>query len=67
MMNIGARAVETTDDVRSILESRFIAFAELLDCVRVARAADDWELVERAGTALLDAPPAAPGVRCRPW
>jgi len=52
-MNEDARPVETLDHVRSILDSGVAYFPELLDCVAVARAANDWDLVERAGTALL--------------
>ncbi|MFZ4720843.1 MAG: hypothetical protein ACOYMR_15565 [Ilumatobacteraceae bacterium] len=38
------RSISTVDDVRAILSSLKCSFVELMDCVRVAHAASDWQL-----------------------
>lgn len=43
-----ARPIETVRDVVAVLESPAASFTELMECVAVARAAQNWELRHRA-------------------
>jgi len=49
-----SRRIDTVSDVLTVLDGRY-SFSEALDCVAVSEAAENWQLVERAALAALDA------------